>query len=195
MTVVVPFRRSPDAAKGWLLLIYFEPIFGLFAYGLLGRASPPGWRRKQMRHLPRALAPILGRLRNHPKLIRPELPPELMHAVTLAQNLGHMPILGANSAEALPGYDKGIDRLIADIDAATHHVHLLYYIFADDETGKRVADALERAARRKVSCRVLVDSLGSRPFLKTLMPRLQQAGVAVTEMLPLGILPLSLMRY
>ena len=28
MIVVVPMRRSPDAAKGWLLLIFFEPTVG-----------------------------------------------------------------------------------------------------------------------------------------------------------------------
>ena len=25
MLVVIPFRRTPAAAKGWLLLIFFEP--------------------------------------------------------------------------------------------------------------------------------------------------------------------------
>jgi cardiolipin synthase len=29
MLVVVPFRRTPAAAKGWLLLIFFEPWVGL----------------------------------------------------------------------------------------------------------------------------------------------------------------------
>jgi hypothetical protein len=28
MIVVVPFRRPPEAAKGWLLLIFFEPTIG-----------------------------------------------------------------------------------------------------------------------------------------------------------------------
>ncbi|MEP7183665.1 MAG: PLDc N-terminal domain-containing protein, partial [Betaproteobacteria bacterium] len=37
MLVVVPFRRSPDAAKGWLLLIFFEPSLGLLLYLVIGR--------------------------------------------------------------------------------------------------------------------------------------------------------------
>ena len=32
MLVVVPFRRTPAAAKGWLLLIFFEPWIGLLLY-------------------------------------------------------------------------------------------------------------------------------------------------------------------
>ena len=41
MIVVVPFRRSPEAAKGWLLLIFFEPTVGLILYGLIGRPTLP----------------------------------------------------------------------------------------------------------------------------------------------------------
>ena len=55
----------------------------------------------------------------------------------------------------LPDYDDAIARLIADIDAATRHVHLLYYIFADDPIGNRVGDALVRASGRGGACRVL----------------------------------------
>jgi cardiolipin synthase A/B len=33
---VVPFRRSPAAAKGWVLLIFFEPWIGLLLYALIG---------------------------------------------------------------------------------------------------------------------------------------------------------------
>jgi len=37
MLVIVPFRRSPDAAKGWLLLVLFEPILGCMLYFVFGR--------------------------------------------------------------------------------------------------------------------------------------------------------------
>ena len=49
MIVVVPMRRSPDAAKGWLLLIFFEPTVGLILYALIGRPTLPQWR--QQRHV------------------------------------------------------------------------------------------------------------------------------------------------
>jgi len=43
MIVVVPFRRSPEAAKGWLLLIFFEPAIGIALYLLIGRPTLPAW--------------------------------------------------------------------------------------------------------------------------------------------------------
>ena len=42
-----------------------------------------------------------------------------------------------------------ISQLINDIEAAEHHVHMLFYIFANDETGRRVAEALVRAEKRR----------------------------------------------
>ncbi len=54
--------------------------------------------------------------------------------------------------------------LIAAIDGAAHEVHLETYIFADDATGRSVAAALSRAARRGVTVRVLIDGFGAREF-------------------------------
>ena len=55
--------------------------------------------------------------------------------------------------------------LIAAIDGATDEVWLETYIFADDPSGRAVADSLVRAARRGVTVRVLVDGWGARHYL------------------------------
>ena len=41
MLFYVPQKRSPAAARTWLLLIFIEPFLGLFLYALLGRAYMP----------------------------------------------------------------------------------------------------------------------------------------------------------
>ena len=64
MVVVVPFRRTPAAAKGWLLLIFFEPWVGLLLYLLIGRARLPRRRRDQLARLPTTLAIAVGSLAN-----------------------------------------------------------------------------------------------------------------------------------
>jgi len=56
MLVVVPFRRTPAAAKGWLLLIMFEPWVGLLLYLLIGRANLPRRQTQQLAKLPQAMA-------------------------------------------------------------------------------------------------------------------------------------------
>ncbi len=189
MPVVVPFRRTPAAAKGWLLLIFFEPLIGLIVYLLIGRARLPRWQRERLAKLPGVLADVLARLTNHPHVFHPQVGPALDQAVTLAENLGGLPILGGNAVELLTDYEGTIARLVADIDRAAHHVHLLFYIFADDSTTAPVIDALGRAAARGVRCRVLADAIGSRSALRTLAPKLASLGVAVHGMLPLRLVP------
>jgi cardiolipin synthase len=187
MLVVIPFRRTPAAAKGWLLLIFFEPWLGLLVYLLIGRAKLPRWRREQMAKLPQAMARVLGRLGNHPHVFHPEVGPALSLAVTLAENLGRLPILGGNAVELLTDYVGTIARLVADIDRAERNVHLLFYIFADDQATAPIIEALGRAVKRGVRCRVLADSVGSRSGLRTLVPKLTALGVAIHEMLPVGL--------
>jgi cardiolipin synthase len=189
MLVVVPVRRTPAAAKGWLLLIFFEPWVGLLIYLLIGRAKLPRWQRERLAELPAAMAGVVGRLANHPNVFHPDVGPALAPAVTLAENVGASPILGGNAVELLRDYDGTIDRLTADIERAENHAHLLFYILADDRTTAPVIEALGRAAKRGVRCRVLADAIGSRPGLRTLRPKLAALGVEVHAMLPVRFLP------
>lgn len=68
-------------------------------------------------------------------------------------------------------------ELVAGIDAARSEVHLETYIFDDDATGRSVAAALGRAARRGVATHVLVDGFGSQDLDRDLVREMTGAGV------------------
>jgi cardiolipin synthase len=186
MLFYVPQRRPPASARAWLLLIFFLPWGGLVLYGLIGRVFLPQRRLEMQAKVYEALK-TLG-AREHPEHPpRPPLPPEFSPALDLAESLSEFSVVGGNCFELLPDYDPAIDRLVAEIEAAHASVHLLYYIFAADEVGERTAAALERAARRGVKVRVVMDAIGSRGGLKRLAPRMRQAGIEVTTALPLRL--------
>ncbi|HWZ48811.1 MAG TPA: cardiolipin synthase ClsB [Herbaspirillum sp.] len=68
--------------------------------------------------------------------------------------------------------------LIAAIDAAQAEIYLETYIFALDDSGVLVRDALQRAARRGVLVRVITDWLGTgRSVNKMLKQQLKEEGV------------------
>lgn len=188
MMVVVPFRRSPEAAKGWLLFVFFLPWPGLALYLLIGRPRYPAWRLERFARLPDVLRLTGEKFARITTRTDPVLPANMTPAVTLTQNLGHLPAVGGNAVELISDYQGFIDQLVADIDAARHDVHLLFYIFASDATGWQVADALARAVRRGVKCRVLIDALGSRAWSAAVMERLASDGVAAHLMLPVNML-------
>jgi len=97
-----------------------------------------------------------------------------------------MPTNG-NAVELLDDYAGAVQRLVDDIDAAVREVHLLYYLMHDDATGRAVAEALLRAARRGVRCRLLLDAVGAKPGLRAFGGALRNAGIHVRATLAGGL--------
>ena len=63
-------------------------------------------------------------------------------------------------------------------------VRLLIYIFADDAVGQAVISALGRAVRRGIICEVLLDPVGSRPWISGTIKALRREGVSTRQALP-----------
>ena len=129
-----------------------------------------------------------------PHIVHPEVNPRLRGLVAVGERVGDAPILGGNAVELIASTDALIDRLIQDMDGASKSVNILVYIFEADQTGKRVAEALKRAAERGVKCRVLVDDVGSARMLRRIAPGLRRAGVEVLRLLPASWWRLPLAR-
>lgn len=75
--------------------------------------------------------------------------------------------------------EEGTDRLIAllrIIDEAQTKLCLYYYIFAEDDSGARVNEALIRACRRGVAVTLMIDAFGSGATSDAFFEALQKAG-------------------
>ena len=191
MLVYVPQRRSPAAARTWLLLIFLLPWPGFLLYAAIGRIKFPAWRLARQR---KVSALIHEWQRAHP--VPAEAGGPGGHIPALVHALGDFRALEGNTVELLPDYDASIARIARDIDEAHESVHLLYYIFADDDRGGLVVAALLRAKARGVECRVLVDAAGSRHFaLTALLKRLRGAGIPAHEALPAGLFRRNAARF
>jgi cardiolipin synthase len=179
----VPRRRSPNAARAWLLLILILPVVGVALYSIFGRAYLPAIRRARQGKANAFIEEARGKT-GTPNAV--EVDDARRATALLAARLGSFPVLGGNRAELIDDYQGFIDRLVADIDVARQSVDLLFYIFEPDATGRRVSDAVLRAARRGASCRVLMDGMASAPGLKKLAPALREGGVEVVTLLSPG---------
>ena len=91
---------------------------------------------------------------------------------------GNSVTLLRNGAEYFPALTDAIAN-------AEREIWIETYIFADDETGRAIADALIAAATRGVSVRVLVDGWGARHYLtRPLERRLVEGGVDLLKYRP-----------
>jgi cardiolipin synthase A/B len=186
MLVYVPQRRTAAATRTWLLLIFLLPWPGLIVYAVFGRIRVPQLRREKQARASQAIRQEEAKLLTQRSALG-NVPTSYASAAKLASETADFVPFAGNRVELLDDYADWIARLIADIDDAKSHAHLLFYIFADDATGQRVADALARAEARGVKCRVLIDAVGGERWHATLGPRLRSAGVEVHTMLPVGL--------
>jgi cardiolipin synthase len=69
------------------------------------------------------------------------------------------------------------DALLALIEHATDSVHMQFYIFDEDQTGKQVINALLRAAKRGVRVCLVVDGYASSKITKETVALLRQNGI------------------
>jgi cardiolipin synthase len=194
MLIYVPQRRPAAASRTWLLFIFLLPWPGLVLYGLFGRIYVSA-RRIEMQErasgfIRQAQAQIGARVASEPALA-----PTLRAVPQQAQMLGDFEVFSGNRVELLPSYDQTLDRLVADIEGAQQHVHLLFYIYEPDQVGQRVAAALAHASARGVDCRVLMDAFGSKRALERLAPLMRKNGITVRGMLPVGLFRSNAARF
>ena len=88
-----------------------------------------------------------------------------------------MELAGGNRLTLLESGREYFPALEAACDAARREIYLETYIFDEDTAGRRIADALIRAARRGVATRVLVDGFGSRHLSEPFVDELKAAGI------------------
>ena len=93
-------------------------------------------------------------------------------------------IVPNNQITLLQNGEAYFPALEAALDVATYEIYLESYIFENDNTGRRIAEALRRAALRGVKTHVLIDGFGSNGLPKTMVEFLEAAGVMVLKFRP-----------
>ena len=170
-------HRTPASRVAWIAVVLLLPVIGILAYLFLGETSIGRRRVLALRAAEQAIA--LPAAADPPRLDR-----TAASAFRLVQSINGFFATGGNRITLAATSEGAIDELVADIDAATASVHISFYIWLDDGDGGRVADAVAAAARRGVTCRIMVDALGSKAFTRS--PRwaqLRDAGAHVVAAL------------
>ena len=145
---IVLQKREPVATLSWLVSLAALPYIGFLIYHVFG---PQKITRHRLRRA-RAKVELPGAEPDHDpdsaELSR------LGHAIT-----GLIPST-AQRVELLVDGQATYAALITAVRAARHHVHLEYYIYHPDQTGRALRDALVERARAGVKVRLLLDAVG-----------------------------------
>lgn len=182
--IIVPRNRRPTAAMAWLLAIYFIPVIGVVLFLVIGTPRLPRKRRRKQRAINEYIQQATTGL-DHGTL-RPGAPGWFTSLVRLNTNLGAMPLSGDNEAHLIADYQQSLDAMADAIRTARRYVHVEFYILQADAATDNFFRALEEAAARGVTVRVLLDHWANRgkPFYRRTLKRLDAMGAQWHLMLP-----------
>jgi cardiolipin synthase A/B len=85
--------------------------------------------------------------------------------------------ISGNQVTLLQNGETYFPAIEAAFDRARHEIFLETYIYEDDATGQKIANALKRAARRGVNVYVLIDGFGSKDLPRSMLESLRTGGV------------------
>ena len=173
--VVLLENRNPLKTIPWVVVLLFLPGAGLIFYFVFGQDN----RRQRIisrKTYKRIMKPLQSDMVRQDKCV---VHPNYQPLVNLLNRNKQNPLLyGSEITCYTNGTDK-FEALLSEISQAKHHIHLQYYIFADDEIGRVVKEALIAKAREGVEVRVLYDDVGSWNVKKRFFNEMRNAGIEV----------------
>lgn len=188
-------RPNPAVTLTWIIVILVFPFIGLLFYLLIGEARLGRARTRRHQKIMQQLQAVAPMAKAITAASLPKLNIRDRQIAALGEAVRGNVALAGNDVELISDTDVFIQRMIEDINEATDHCHLLYYIYLDDASGTRLGRALAEAAKRGVTCRLLVDAVGSKGFLKSsLRKEMALAGVRIVDALPASVLRMAFSR-
>jgi cardiolipin synthase len=180
-------HRDPASRVAWVVVLLAVPAFGIMAYLLLGETSIGRKRIERMQQVMAAMPGVKEIPGWNADEVKPKLDDRHRSLFRVGKSISGYDAVGGNQAQLMADSNTAIDTMVADIDAATDHVHLLFYIWMPDNSGAKMAEALKRAVARGVTCRAMVDAIGSQLLIKSAIWKdMQASGIQLCRVLKVG---------
>lgn len=161
IVVILRRQREPRAMLAWILTLLLLPVLGLVFFLMAGELRVERTRRRirqqRIRVQPQFAKSIETLERTHgDKGVNRNAEPLMTIATRLS---GHPPTTG-NEVSIYYEDEQNFVAIVEAIAQAKEHLHLEYYIFQPDDTGRSLRNLLIKKAREGVKVRLLVDYIG-----------------------------------
>jgi cardiolipin synthase len=172
-------KEDVRAATGWVGIMVLSPIVGVLIYAVAGinrmrRATITAQR-------PSSGVPVSAKLQHHTAaeeaLIVEQYGLRFTGLRTLGDRVARRALTAGNAIDVLETGDEAYTAMRAAIDGAERSVLLETYIFDNDAVGLLFVESLAGAVRRGVSVRVLIDAVGARYSVPSILGHLRKANI------------------
>ena len=187
---VIMTRPATGVALAWLAVVAMVPYGGALIYLMIGERRIGVRRGRGIAKL-RSDYHEIADLVLHDEITDVNWsshPPAAAGMNRLALRSGSFSTITGSNFEMFSNTPEILQAIIRDVDAAEKYLLMEFYIWNEGGVADEVLEAVIRAAQRGVTCRVLIDALGARPWWKGKQPkRLRDAGVQLRPALPVGL--------
>ena len=164
---------NPVKTISWILVLVLLPVIGFIFFMFLGqnlRKEKIIARKGLKNHdsitsIAHEQVNNLSEIKNINSLYEDNI-----QLITLLLNNSNAVVTVGNKVDILHDGNMTFESVISAIENAQSFIHLEYYIFADDNIGRRIIDILKRKAQSGIEVRMIVDDVGSwelkTPFYK-----------------------------
>lgn len=179
--IVNVMLKNRDSIKtlAWVMVLLFLPVLGMLLYFFFGRD-----KRREKLIGKRLMSQINQRnLSANVSRCIPDLPQEYSVLHSFFSNTASAYALPAENIDVIADTKKYALMLMRELEKAKEHIHMLFYIFEDDDFGRSIRDILMRKARQGVEVRLIYDSVGCWKVDKDFFDDMRSAGVYVESFL------------
>lgn len=184
-------NRRPQSTLAWMLAFLFAPGIGVLVYFLFGR--PRKWFSRQSKLLRQDLegnlVPLLSPISAAQDAAIARLAGDeasQRKLMMLVRRNSQSAVTTRNRVEVLQDATSFYPRMIEDMKAARHSIHLQYFIWRADSFTAELKEILAERAAAGVEVRLLYDALGSRIGLsRRYRAEMKSAGIRMVPTSPL----------
>lgn len=173
--VIITENRNPLKTIPWVIVLLLAPGIGLLFYFFFGQDN-----RKQRIISRHSYKRIMKRLKeSKPPQDSCRVTGSYQPLVTLLNNSNQSSLLYGSDIKIFTNGKDKFDDLLTEMENATHHIHLQYYIFYDDEIGNKIKSTLIKKVKEGIEVRILYDDVGSWKVKKRFFKGMRDAGIEV----------------
>jgi cardiolipin synthase len=184
-------NRRPQATMAWMLVFVSLPGIGLLAYVLFGRNRKAFAKQRQLmrQDLDVVAKPFISHILSRQDAELAQLENDSASHRKLMMLVRRNPqsaLTRRNVVEILQNASSFYPRMIEDMNAARHSIHLQYFIWRRDEFTDELKRVLSNRASAGVEVRLLYDPLGShRDVNRAYLREMRAAGIRMVPTSPL----------
>lgn len=171
--------RTPQGATAWSVALVAFPFLAVPLYWIFGRSKFHGYvnaHRSMNEQVRRRTKQVLARIEAEAT----PAPERLKSLCYLVHKLTELPFTRGNTADLLIDGEQTYASMLAAIGEAKDYVLIQFYIYRDDNIGRKIKDALIERAKVGVWVYFMYDEIGSPRLPRKFVNELRQNDIEVS---------------